>query len=204
MIRQQVNLLAPMFRKQRALFSAEVTLAIAGLVVIALGLIYAATAWRGASLAKEQARLEQQRDTTTRRLTELAAQFQGRGHDKSLDAELAALTQERERKQQALAALSRQELGNTLGFSAHFTGLARQRLNGLWLTHIEVGASGSRMVLDGITLSEELIPQYLKKLGGETVFAGTEFGHARLERARDGGDQLRFELRTAAAGATAP
>lgn len=203
MIRQQVNLLAPMFRKQRALFSAQFTLLITGIVVVALGLIYAATAWRGASLAGEQARLEAQRDTTTRRLNELAMQMQGRGHDKSVDAQIGALTQERDRKQSALAALSRQELGNTSGFSPHFTGLARQRLNGLWLTHVEVGGSGARMVLDGITLSEELIPQYLRKLGSEGVFAGTEFGHARLQRA-DGGEQIRFELRTSAAGAAAP
>lgn len=204
MIRQQVNLLAPMFRKQRALFSAQFTLLIAGVLVVALGLIYAATAWRGASLAGEQARLEAHRDTTTRRLNELATQMRGRGHDKSLDAEIAALTLERDRKKQALAALSRQELGNTSGFSAHFTGLARQRLNGLWLTHIEVGASGTRMVLDGVTLSEDLIPQYLRKLGAEGVFAGTEFGHARLQRTAEGGSQMRFELRTVSAGANAP
>ena len=200
-MRQQVNLLAPMFRKQRALFSARVSLAICALVAVALGLIYAATAWRGAALAREQARLETARDTATRRLNEFAGQFQGKARDESLAAEVAALTQERDRKRQAFAALSRQELANTAGFSPHFMGLARQRLNGLWLTRVEVTGAGADMALDGIALSEELIPRYLEKLGSESVFAGIEFGHAQLQRVSEGGNQLRFELRTQARAA---
>jgi hypothetical protein len=202
-MRQQVNLLAPMFRKGRALFSARVSLAICALVAVALGLIYVATAWRGATLATEQARLEAARDTATRRLHEFAAQFQGHGKNESIDAEAAALTQERDRKRQAFAALSRHELANTAGFSPHFIGLARQRLSGLWLTRVEVTGAGAEMALDGVTLSEELIPRYLKKLGTETVFAGTEFGHAQLQRTSAGGNQIRFELRTRA-GTGAP
>jgi cell division protein FtsB len=197
---QQVNLLAPMFRKQRALFSARVSLAICALVTLALALIYVASAWRGSALAGEQARLEQQRNDITARLNELAAQFQGNSRNKSLDQQVEKLAMERDRKLQALAALSQRELGNTRGFSPHFVGLARQRLNGLWLTKIEVSAAGTQMALEGVTLSEELIPQYLQKLGGEQVFAGTAFEEARLERKNDGGNQLEFVLRTQAGG----
>lgn len=202
-MRQQVNLLAPMFRKQRALFSGQITVAIVVIVVVALGVIYGASAWRGSALAKEQLRLQAQRDTATRRLTEFAAQFQGRSPSTTLDAERVALTHERDRKAQALAALSRSELANTTGFSPQFVGLARQRLNGLWLTHVEVIAGGREIALDGITLSEELIPRYLKKLGAEDVFAGTEFGHARLQRVNEGGNQIQFQLRTVRPSRTA-
>lgn len=195
-MKQQVNLLAPMFRKQRALFSAQVSLLILVLFVGALALIYAGVRWRGAALGAEQARLEAQRTATTARLNDLASQLQGKSQSHALDAQVGALTQERDRKAQALAALSRQELGSTQGFSPQFSGLARQRLNGLWLTHIEVGANGSRMALSGITLSEELIPKYLAKLGTEAVFAGTAFQDASLERRTDGGNQLVFVLRT--------
>jgi hypothetical protein len=193
---QQVNLLAPMFRKRRAMFSARISLAICALVALALGVVYAASVWRTSALAGEQARLEQQRDSTTARLNELAAQFQGRGQNKALGTEVERLTLERDRKRFALSALSQRELGNTQGFSPHFVGLARQRLNGLWLTHIELTASGTQMALEGVALSEELIPQYLQKLGAEQVFAGTAFEEARLERKHDGGNQLEFALRT--------
>jgi hypothetical protein len=197
---QQVNLLAPMFRKQRALFSARVSLAICGLVAAGLTLIYLGTYWRGAALAGEQTRLEAERQTITARLNELAAQFQGKNRSKTLDAQVERLAAERDRKLQALAALSQRELGNTQGFSPHFVGLARQRLNGLWLTRIELTASGTQIALEGVTLSEELIPQYLQKLGTEQVFAGTAFEEARLERKHDGGNQLEFALRTQSGG----
>lgn len=201
-MRQQVNLLAPMFRKQRALFGSQVTLAICAMVAIVLGAIYGASLWRGAALAGEHARLEQQREVITRRLNEFATQFQQKGRDAALEEEVQALTRERDRKVQALAALSRRDLGNVRGFSPYFVGLARQRLNGLWLTRIEVSGSGARLALQGVTLSEELIPQYLRKLGAEPVFAGTQFEHTSLERVHPDGNQLRFELRTHGARTT--
>lgn len=200
-MRQQVNLLAPMYRKQRALFSSRVSIGICVLVAFCLALIYFATAWRASALAGEHTRLVAQRDTATRRVNELAAQLQGKA-DPALEARVAELTAERDRKAQALAALSNREVATTAGFSPQFIGLARQRVNGLWLTRIEL--SGAHMALQGVALSEELIPRYLRRLGAEEVFAGTAFQQARLERSGDGA-QLRFELRTQpAAGGGAP
>lgn len=194
MIRQQVNLLAPMFRKQRAVLSSRMTLLACGVVAAVLALVYVGSAWHNASLASEEAQLGARRDAANQRLNELAQQLQAQARDKSLDAQIAVLTAERDRKSQTLAALSQREFGNTTGFSPQFIGLARERLNGLWLTRIEV--SGHAIALDGVTLSEELIPRYLQKLGSESVFAGTEFSHATLSRAHEGGNQIQFELHT--------
>lgn len=196
-MRQQVNLLAPMYRKQRALFSARVSIGICLLVVGCLALIYLATLWRGSALATEQTRLTATRDTATRRVNELATQLQGKA-DPALEAEIAALTAERDRKSQALAALSNREVATTAGFSPQFIGLARQRISGVWLTRIEL--SGANVALQGVALAEELIPRYVRRLGGEQVFAGTAFQQARLERAGEG-NELRFELRTQLAAA---
>jgi Tfp pilus assembly protein PilN len=192
-MRQQVNLLAPMYRKQRALFSARVSIGICLLVGAALTLIYFATAWRNGLAARELTALQQTRDTATRRVNDLAAQLHGNQADPALEAGINALTAERDRKAQALAALSLREASGTEGFSPQFIGLARQRVNGLWLTNIEV--SGAQLALTGVALSEELIPRYLRRLGSESVFAGTAFQQALLERAGDG-NELRFELRT--------
>ena len=191
-MRQQVNLLAPMYRKQRALFSSRVSIGMCLLVAVCLALIYLGTLWRTSTLASEHDRLTAARDTATRRVNELALQLQGKA-DPVLEAQVAAHTAERDRKAQALAALSNREVATTAGFSPQFIGLSRQRLNGLWLTRIEL--SGAHMALEGVALSEELIPRYLRRLGGEAVFSGTAFQQARLERSNDGG-RLTFELRT--------
>lgn len=197
---QQVNLLAPMFRKQPTLFSARLSLILCALVIGVLGVIYLGTVWRAGLLAREQVRLEARRDTVVRQLDELAAQLKGGGKSQELTAERDRLATERERKAHALAALSRRELGNTTGFSPQFIGLARQRVGGLWLTRIELTAGGQQMELRGMTRSEELIPRYLRKLGGEAVFAGTQFEHAVLQRGEAPGSDLSFELRTQLAG----
>jgi Tfp pilus assembly protein PilN len=200
-MRQQVNLLAPMYRKQRALFSSRVSIGICLLVAVCLALIYAATVWRGSSLAGQQARLAEQRDIATRRLNELALQLQGKGNPQ-LDEQIARLTAERDRKAQALAALASREVATTTGFSPQFIGLARQRLSGLWLTRIEL--AGSHLTLQGVALADELVPRYVRRLGGEDVFAGTAFQQALLERDGAAGAGLRFELRTQATGGGAP
>jgi len=194
-MRQQVNLLAPMYRKQRALFSSRVSIGICLLVSVALALIYVVTVWRGSIVANEYTRLVATRDTATRRVNELAAQMQGHANP-ALEAEVAALTQERDRKGQALAALALREVDSSGGFSPQFIGLARQRVNGLWLTRIEL--SGQQIALQGVALAEELIPRYLQELGGEDVFKGIAFEQAHLQRAADG-RELRFELRTQSA-----
>jgi hypothetical protein len=199
-MRQQVNLLAPMYRKQRALFSSRVSIGICLLVAVCLSLIYLGTIWRGAAMASEHTRLVAQRDTSTRRVNELALQLQGKA-DPVLEAAVAELTAERDRKAQALAALSNREVATTAGFSPQFIGLARQRLNGLWLTRIEL--SGAHVALHGVALSEELIPRYVRRLGAEEVFEGTAFQQARLERPGEG-PGLHFELRTQPAAGGAP
>ena len=192
-MRQQVNLLAPMYRKQRALFSARVSIGICLLVGVALTLIYFATVWRNTMVARELTALQETRDTATRRVNDLAAQLQGNQADPALEAGIATLTAERDRKAQALAALSLREASGTAGFSPQFIGLARQRINGLWLTRIEM--SGAQLALTGVALSEDLLPRYLRQLGSEAVFAGTAFQQAMLQRTGEG-DELRFELRT--------
>lgn len=196
---QQVNLLAPIFRKPRSLFSARVAAMLALLLVVALGAASGWGSWRNARLASEQARLEQRRDEVTAQITELGRVLAARA-SASGDSELTRLTAERDRKAQSLALLANRELGSTRGFSPQLTGLARQQLDGLWLTRVEF--AGSQMALTGMALEDALIPRYLKLLGGEPVFAGTAFGHARLDRAADGAPGLRFELRTQTGGAS--
>jgi Tfp pilus assembly protein PilN len=200
-MRQQVNLLAPMYRKQRALFSSRVSIGMCLLLAACLALIYLGTVWRGSTLAGEHARLTESRDIATRRLNELALQLQGKG-DPQLDEQIAQLKAERDRKAQALAALASREVATTTGFSPQFIGLARQRISGLWLTRIEL--AGAHVTLQGVALADELVPRYVRRLGGEEIFAGTSFQQALLERDAADGAALRFELRTRAGAGVAP
>lgn len=189
---QQVNLLAPMLRKPHALLTARLARGLCALAAAVLGAVYLVSAWRSTLLAGEQQELEARRDAITLELQTLASAQ--RHSQADLAPEQARLGAERDAKAALLAALARHELGNTGGFSAQFTGLSRQRLDGLWLTRATLSAGGRDIALQGATLSQALVPRYLEVLGREPVFAGTQFRHALVEGAASG--QMRFELRT--------
>jgi len=198
-MRQEVNLHQPMFRKQRTLFSARATLRIAAIVVAAMGVVYFIALGRTQLQAGELRRLEQQRETAQRRLEQASTLLTGRGGEsEALAAEVARLTEEFNRKSATLQVLSRGGLGTTDGFAGHFAGLARQRLNGLWLTRVEISSGGEHLSLEGEALAEELIPRYLRLLSRESQFTGVEFQQAVLQRAGGAGDALHFELHTRA------
>lgn len=207
---QQVNLLAPIFRKQRALLSARFALLVCAAVAGVAVLLQLVLAWQVGSLSREQAQLVARRDAATQQLAQLAEQMRGGGRSQALVAERDALRAQVEEKRRSLAALSRSELGNTTGFSPQLIGLARQRLSGLWLTGVKLNGGGRQLELAGMTLDEALVPRYLGLLGNEPVFRGTRFNFAQLNRdatADDGRAPLRFELRSldsslAAAAAT--
>lgn len=197
-MRQDVNLHQPMFRKQRTLFSARVTMRIGVIFLVALGLVYGIALTRTQLLAAEVGRLEQQRQAAQRRLEEASTQLTGgSAESEQLGAEVARLTEEFNRKSATMQVLSRGGLGTSEGFASHFAGLARQRLNGLWLTRVEVAGGGEHLSLEGETLAEELIPRYLRLLSREERFSGVEFQQAELRR---GSDSLHFELHTRTGG----
>ena len=113
-----------------------------------------------------------------------------------LEQQLAALTLETEQKSRLLQAFETRSFGNTRGFSRHFAGLARQRIDGLWLTRVVV--SDSRIALAGATEAGELVPRYLSRLGDERAFAGTEFRRLELTRSDDGQGPVEFVVSTEA------
>ena len=95
-----------------------------------------------------------------------------------LEADLAV-------RQATMTSIKAEGAANSLGFSSHLEGLARQHFDGLWLTAIELIEGGERMGLAGFTGEPEMVPRYIRNLSNEKVFSGTEFDVFRLERLQD-------------------
>ncbi|MFK5914176.1 MAG: hypothetical protein QM484_07360 [Woeseiaceae bacterium] len=103
--------------------------------------------------------------------------------------------QELANKQNVFNILSRDEFGNTIGFIEHITGLARQRIDGLWLTQIRIAGGGTDVSLIGSTIKPALLPKYLQRLSAEKVFAGTEFKSFTMVRQEKKKQWLNFSLK---------
>jgi len=117
-----------------------------------------------------------------------------RKKDTVLAKKIIVKTKELANKQKVLSILSRDEFGNTKGFIEHISGLARQRVEGLWLTKIRIADGGTDIALHGTTTKSALLPKYLQRLSAEKIFSGTEFQSLFMERQEKKKQWLSFSL----------
>ena len=105
-------------------------------------------------------------------------------------AEQQAANQQLQRTLDYLKLLSAEQ---SAGFVAPLQALSeRHPPDGLWLSRIELLNGGEAMRLQGYVQDQELLPQYLQRLGQSPVFQGREFARFELQR---GDDQLlHFDL----------
>lgn len=194
---QQINLYQPMLRTQKKIFSAHTILELAGIFVLGLGLIYAFAMYQLSGLGSQIAGLETQRNTAMAQLQALSAdQRQTTPRSRLIQDQLREAEIERHQMERLLSGFRTRRVGDTAGFSRHLTGLARQRLDGLWLTRVIVRDDG--IELAGQAETGELVPRYLARLGREQAFTGTEFASLQLERGADVGEPIRFRVSTGA------
>ena len=82
------------------------------------------------------------------------------------------------------------------GFAARLEALARQQLDGLWLTHIVVGSGDGRLAMRGSSTDSHLLPAYLARIAAEPALAGARFDKLAIRRAlpAEAPAQVVFEL----------
>jgi len=179
-VTQQINLLDPRFRKQKTHFSAAtLVLALASLLVLSIALqsLFARqNRALQATLAQTDRRVATLRDQMVRFSTEFSAQ----GRSNALGDELARVEERLRTRRQLLAGMRSGGGGNVEGFSPYLTALARQTMNGVWLTSVEIGAQSGELVLKGRVLDSELVPAYIGRLSKEEPFAGRTVTELRL------------------------
>jgi hypothetical protein len=170
---QQVNLYQPIFREEQKLFSAT-TIGL-GLAALSIGLLAFAgfAAWRVALLERQLHTVRTQADLRQR----LAAESQG--------LYVEALALELERRQQALRYLASGAAGVRGGFAARVEALAREQLDGLWLTGATFTAESGRFALAGSASSPERVPEYLARLANEPALAGAKLESLEISRPKE-------------------
>ncbi len=193
---QYINLYQPQFHKQSGPLSARRLVQACVLVFVGLLLVYAYTLWQLAPVKQDIARLQTQQAAATQQLVQQAQQFAPVKKDALLAREIERLSKELASKKAILDLPSVEAFGNNQGFSPYLIGLARQRVEGMWLTGININAGGAELELFGSTLAPDLVPAFLQQLSKEPAFTGREFKTLSLERAETGTAKLNFTLRT--------
>lgn len=190
---QQINLYLPEFRPNREpLRSVHMLWALIALAVL-LVLFSSFSSYRNGQLREQVAAEKNALEDMQMQLQKLSAR-QPPNQRAQMEAEIQQLQRERERRQQILAIISRQDLGNTTGFSAQIAALARQSLDTLSLQRISLQQGGNYVEFSGAARAADQIPVYIQRLRNEASFAEVNFGVLRVERAQNSGTPLMFEI----------
>lgn len=192
---QQINLLQSGLRSKESRLAANKVVTYLGMFIAVLGMISAFQWWQ--QYSQQQALLEakQAKDELLKKIQVVSTEIAAVSDDSEYKNILIKKEQELKNKNLVLSVLSGQKFGNTKGFADQFTGLSRQHVDGLWITHLDIHAGGEKLNLQGSTFSPGHVPDYLQRLGKEPSFNGVEFKTFLMER-DEGSSRINFDIRS--------
>lgn len=207
---QQINLFNPLFRRQEKYFSATTMLQALSLLLLGSLLLYGYAWYRMSTIDERAEQTAAAHKVVQAKLLELGAQAPPRQPSQLLTDEVARMEAKLEARRHIVRLLGTGALGNSVGFSEFFRALARQTMDGVWITSFHVSGAESDVAISGRALRPELVPRFLSRLRTETVLAGQSFGAMEMrlpaEAAAGGKSQpghrfIEFSLGKAEAGA---
>ncbi len=179
---QQVNLYQSQFKRQKKLFSAMTMVQVCAIFIVISVLIYGYSYISLQPLEGQLSTLQSNLAELNNDLTLLQRQLPGEAGSRLLENEITRLSNELSRRQRVQDMLSNRIIGNIDGLSAYLEVLARQHVEGAWLTKISVASGGEILSLEGRTLSSELVPIYLDRLATESLLDGMSFNVMEMTR----------------------
>jgi len=192
---QQINLYQASVRSQKQVFTLS-QLGLAASVLVGILCVTSVVQWwllHRSTQELQTTKAEQQKLNAS--IEALSKQLAQSSNDSELKKSLASKESELADKQYVLEALSGKRFGNNKGFAEQFTGLARQHVDGIWLTGLSIHGGGEKLNLQGSTYEPELVPRFLQRLAQEPSFAGIEFKTFLMQRAEKS-SQIDFDLRS--------
>ena len=177
---QQINLYTPPSRGPSRMFSAAWTVAAAGAVLLIFAVDYA---WETGQLPGVRAR----RVEAAEQLRKIREQMQSlsnaaqKPRSKALEDEVGRAELRVKGTQELIERLRGGDIGNREGYSALLDAFARQRVEGLWLTNIEIHGPQSDIAVQGRSLRADLVPTLIARLREEHAMRGKAIGTLSLQ-----------------------
>ena len=179
---QQINLYSPIFLSKKKYFSAVTLLQGLGLIVISMAGFYAYAMYQVSALVTQAADVDKRLTIERARLTKVTAEFSPRQRNSVLEEEVKLAEAQLASKQRVAQLFKSGGVGATKGFSEFMRALARQSVNGLWLTGFDISGSGSSIAISGRTVVPGLVPTYLQRLSGEPATKGYQLASLQMRQ----------------------
>ena len=181
-LKQEVNLFQSQFRPKQELLS---PVQCALILLLMLG-VFGAFGWLKSQqvngIEQQLADLDQRHQTMLAQIARLAAAKEERQKHAINAADINLKENDLKVRRELLATLSAGKYGSTEGFSAYLVALARQHVEGSWITGLSVQQGGDQLAVAGSVLQPELAPAYLRNLSNEEIFSGKKFGVLELNK----------------------
>lgn len=176
---QQINLYTPAFRKEKKQFSSEAMLQALVLVLVGLMTLYVYARFQVATLARQASAFDEQVRAGLERVKQIPG-APSATDEKQVDTRIAELDARLRASEQLLAqpGMSRA----STGYVEPLRALARQRVEGVWLTSIALTGDAGELSLNGRALRAELVPQYIDRLTKDPAMRGRRFATLAIER----------------------
>jgi hypothetical protein len=177
---QQINLINPSLIKKRDF-----------LTIVNIGVMYGVfcllmLGWFGytnnqvSELDKKQTALAGELEQLNNSLVQMTAARVPHALDVALQMQVTKL-EAIEQVQTQILTMINQDKSEASSLAEYMRGLARQTIDGLWLTGFSIDQAAHTVTLRGRSLSADVLPMYIKKLGGELVFKGQLFGGLQIQ-----------------------
>jgi hypothetical protein len=191
---QQINLYQIQYRPQTRMFPAWVMLQATAILLVGMFLMTLFAQQRVDGIEQELEIVARQESVALERLQNIGPLINAVTGEinwsEQLDDSLRMLAE----RQAVLNLIQGSTLGDTKGFSRHLRALARQDIEGIWLTRIVLSALGDKTRLEGRAIRAELIPMYVQDLTAKTPFAEQRFHRFQIDSPVDDETTLTFSM----------
>ncbi len=187
---QQINLFNPQFLQQKKYFSALTMVQALGLLVLGIAAFYGYAFWQDRNLVRQMSQSSRGYDLQKQQFAKATTELNPEKLEAQIDQDLKSA--------EAAIALRRSLLseiqsgaGATQTYSEYLRAFARQTVQGLWLTGIQIGEAGGPLSLTGRALQADLVPVLISQLKRESVLRGRALEALSITRSGGSPDAAR-------------
>jgi len=189
---QVINLYQPVFRQQPTLLSAVTLLSvIAASIVLMSGVaVYAHSKTEGLQRTSKELALSHSQ-LSARIVT--STPNEAAPTDAYLRDEITKTQHKIDESRALLERIDKLFVGRVGGFSHVFEILAKTKVEGLWLTGIELDYDGN-IEITGMAMEPKLVPKYLNLIAQHSPLEALNFGAVNLTRKETNHSEITFSL----------
>ncbi len=166
---QQINLFNPQFLEKRRYLSVVTMVQALGLLFLGIVAFYGFAVWKDRDLARRAAESSRAYEQQKQQFAKASADLNPEKLEAQIDQDLKSV-------EAAIAVrkvlLGEIQSGGAYAYSEYLRAFARQTVQGLWLTGIQIGEAGGQLNVSGRALQPDLVPVLISRLKRESALKG--------------------------------